>query len=125
VIFGDIKKEAVMSDCLFCKIIRKEIPSEIVYQDDFITIFKDINPAAPVHLLVIPNDHITSLQATGEEDQLLLGKLFFGAKKAAEQAGIAETGYRLIVNNGPDAHQEIPHLHLHVLGGGKMQHPMG
>ena len=114
-----------MSDCLFCKIIRKEIPSEIAYQDDFITIIKDINPAAPVHLLVIPNDHISSLQTMGEENELLLGKLFTGAKKAAEKAGIAESGYRLIVNNGPDAHQEVLHLHMHVLGGGKMQYPMG
>lgn len=114
-----------MSDCLFCKIISKEIPSDILYQDDFITIFKDINPAAPVHLLVIPNEHISSVQAMGEEDELLLGKLFTGAKQAAEKAGIAESGYRLIVNNGPDAHQEVLHLHMHVLGGGKMQHPMG
>jgi len=114
-----------MSDCLFCKIVSKEIPSDIVYQDDFITIFKDINPAAPVHLLVIPNDHISSVQAIGEEDELLLGKLFTGAKNAAEKAGISESGYRLIVNNGPDAHQEVLHLHMHVLGGAKMQHPMG
>ena len=114
-----------MSDCLFCKIVSKEIPSDIIYQDDFITIFKDINPAAPVHLLVIPNDHISSIQAMGKEDELLLGKLFAGAKNSAEKAVIAESGYRLIVNNGPDAHQEVLHLHLHVLGGGKMQHPMG
>ena len=114
-----------MSDCLFCKIIKKEIPSEIVYEDDFITIFKDINPAAPVHLLVVPKAHISSVQAMKAEDEPLLGKLFTAAKKAAEDAGIAETGYRLIVNNGPDAGQEILHLHMHVLGGGKMQHPMG
>lgn len=114
-----------MSGCLFCKIIAKEIPSEIVYEDDFITIFKDINPAAPVHLLVVPNAHISSVQAMKTEDELLLGKLFSAAKKAAEDAGIAETGYRLIVNNGPDAGQEIFHLHMHVLGGAKMQHPMG
>ena len=114
-----------MSDCLFCKIISKEIPSDIVYQDDFITIFKDINPAAPVHLLVVPNAHIPSIQGILEEDELLMGKMFSGAKAAAEDAGIAGTGYRLIVNNGPDAGQEIPHLHMHVLGGGKMKHPMG
>lgn len=114
-----------MSECLFCKIIRKEIPSEIIYQDDFISIFKDINPAAPVHLLVVPNAHLTSVQEMEEDDELLLGKLFSGAKKAAELTGITETGYRLIVNNGPDARQEVLHLHMHVLGGGKMQHPMG
>ena len=114
-----------MSDCLFCKIINKEIPSEIMYENDHITVFKDINPAAPVHLLVVPNTHIPSVQAMETEDELLLGKLFSGAKTAAELTGISETGYRLIVNNGPDARQEILHLHLHVLGGSIMKHPMG
>lgn len=114
-----------MSDCLFCKIVKKEIPSEIVYQDEFLTIFKDINPAAPVHLLVIPNAHIVSVQEAQEKDENLLGKLFLGAKKAAEIAGITESGYRLIINNGPDAHQVIFHLHMHVLGGAKMRHSMG
>ncbi len=114
-----------MSDCLFCKIISREIPSEMVYQDEFITIFKDINPAAPVHLLIIPNTHISSVQEMDYRDENLLGKLFSGAKLAAELAGIAESGYRLIVNNGPDGGQVVLHLHMHVLGGGKMQHPMG
>lgn len=114
-----------MSDCLFCKIIKNEIPSEMVYQDDQISIFKDINPAAPVHLLVVPNAHIPSVQAIEEKDETLLGKLFSGAKLAAEGAGIGEAGYRLIVNNGPDGGQVIPHLHMHLLGGGKMRHPMG
>ena len=114
-----------MNDCLFCRIIRKEIPSEIIYQDDMITVFKDINPAAPVHLLVIPNKHIPSVCEMDEKDEIIFGKLFSAAKAAAEQMGIAETGYRLIINNGPDAHQEIPHVHMHVLGGGKMKHPMG
>ena len=114
-----------MSECLFCKTVKKEIPSEIVYENEFISVFKDINPAAPVHLLVVPKSHIPSVQAMGPEDENLMGKLFSGAKTAAVQAGIAETGYRLIINNGPDARQEILHLHLHVLGGGKMKHPMG
>jgi histidine triad (HIT) family protein len=114
-----------MSDCLFCKIVNKEIPSEMIYQDDHISIFKDINPAAPVHLLVIPNAHLPSISAAEEKDEGLLGKLFLGAKLAAEQAGISESGYRLIINNGPDGNQVIPHLHLHVLGGAKMRHPMG
>ena len=114
-----------MSECLFCKILNKEIPSDITYQDDEITIFKDINPAAPVHLLIIPNKHISSIQEMGEGDDLILGKLFSGAKKAAEDAGIAESGYRLIINNGPDGRQEIFHIHMHLLGGAKMKHPMG
>ena len=114
-----------MTDCLFCKIIQKEIPSEILFQDESITVFKDINPAAPVHLLVIPNKHIPSVRDMGTEDEVILGKLFSGAKAAAENLGISESGYRLIVNNGPDAHQEIFHIHMHVLGGEKMKHPMG
>jgi histidine triad (HIT) family protein len=118
-------KEIEMSDCLFCKIVRKEIPSDMVYQDDDITIFKDINPAAPVHLLVIPNLHIPSVQDMEEEHEQLFGKLFLRAKEAAVEAGIDESGYRLIVNNGPDGRQEIHHIHMHVLGGAKMQHPMG
>ncbi len=114
-----------MSDCLFCKIIQKEIPSEITYQDDQITIFKDINPAAPVHLLIIPNKHIPSVQSMEEGDDLILGKLFSGAQKAAEDAGIAESGYRLIINSGPDGKQVIFHIHMHLLGGAEMKHPMG
>jgi histidine triad (HIT) family protein len=114
-----------MADCLFCKIIQKEIPSEIIHQDDDITIFKDINPAAPVHLLVIPNKHIPSVTEMTAVDEMILGKLFSGAKRAAEMVGIDKTGYRLIVNTGPDAHQEIFHIHMHLLGGGVMKHPMG
>jgi histidine triad (HIT) family protein len=114
-----------MSECLFCKIVSKEIPSDMIYQDEFITIFKDINPAAPVHLLVIPNLHIASVQEMETEHEQLFGKLFLGAKKAAEEASIAESGYRLIVNTGPDGRQEIHHIHMHMLGGAKMQHPMG
>jgi len=114
-----------MADCLFCKIIHKEIPSEIIYQDEDLTIFKDINPAAPVHLLIVPNQHLASVREMESGDELLLGKMFSGAKMAAEMSGIDQTGYRLIVNNGPDAHQEVLHIHMHLLGGGKMKHPMG
>jgi len=114
-----------MADCLFCKIVQKEIPSEIIHQDDTITVFKDINPSAPVHLLVIPNKHIPSVTEMTPVDELILGKLFSGAKRAAENIGIDKTSYRLIVNNGPDAHQEIFHIHMHLLGGGEMKHPMG
>ena len=114
-----------MKDCLFCKISKKEIPSEIVYQDEILTVFKDINPAAPIHLLIIPNKHIVSVQEMEPGDEKILGKLFSAAKKAAEESGISDSGYRLIINNGPDAHQEILHLHLHLMGGGKMKHPMG
>ena len=103
-----------MSDCLFCKIIHKEIPSEIILQDENITVFKDINPAAPVHLLIIPNQHIPSVREMEADDDIVLGKLFSAAKKAAEVTGVNETGYRLIVNDGPDAHQEIFHIQRHL-----------
>ena len=114
-----------MANCLFCKIIKKEISSEIIHQDEEITVFKDINPAAPVHLLVIPNKHIPSVREMTTADELILGKLFSGAKQSAEKLGIDKSGYRLIVNNGPDSHQEIFHVHMHLLGGGEMKHPMG
>jgi len=114
-----------MTDCLFCKIIQKEIPSDIIYEDESITVFKDINPAAPIHLLIIPNQHISSVREMTPADESTMGKLFTGAKNAAEIMGIMETGYRLIVNNGTDAHQEIFHIHMHLLGGGEMKHPMG
>ncbi len=114
-----------MENCLFCKIVRKEIASETVYQDDDIMVFKDINPAAPVHLLIIPNRHIASVRDMSAADELVLGKLFSGAKHSAEMIGIDRSGYRLIVNTGPDAHQEVFHIHMHLLGGGAMKHPMG
>jgi histidine triad (HIT) family protein len=114
-----------MSDCLFCKIVQKEIPSEIIFQDQDITVFKDINPAAPVHLLVIPNQHIASVQEVDQADEMILGKLFTAAKEAAEITGVDKSGFRLIINNGPDAHQEIFHIHMHLLGGSMMKHPMG
>jgi len=114
-----------MTDCLFCKIIHREIPAEVTFQDEVITVFKDIHPAAPVHFLIVPNKHIASVKEMDEGDEELLGKLFSAAKAAAERAGIAASGYRLIINNGPDAHQEIFHIHMHLLGGAKMKHPMG
>lgn len=114
-----------MKDCLFCKIIDQEIPSDTVYQDDLVTVFKDINPAAPVHLLIVPNQHISSVNDVSEDDRVVLGHLFTTARKVASSVGIQETGFRLIVNTGPDAHQEVFHIHMHLLGGGKMEHPMG
>ena len=114
-----------MADCLFCKIINKEIPSDLVHQDDLVTVFKDINPAAPVHLLIVPNKHISSVIEMEDVDEEVMGRLFSTAKKVAEDLGINQSGYRLIVNNGPDGRQEIHHLHMHLLGGAIMKHPMG
>lgn len=112
-------------DCLFCKIIAGEIPSEKVFEDELVTAFRDINPVAPTHILIIPNKHIASINDLGPDDESLVGHLFTVAKKLAQKEGINESGYRLIINTGADGGQIIFHLHLHLIGGHKMQHPMG
>ena len=109
-----------MNDCIFCKIINKEIPSSIVYEDDEILAFKDINPVAPVHILVIPKKHIASLIDLNKEDELIIGKIYTAINKIAEQEGIDSKGFRVIVNCGEDGGQEVKHLHFHVLGGKKL-----
>lgn len=113
------------SDCLFCRIIAGDIPSTTVYQDDEIYAFRDINPAAPTHVLVIPREHINGIGAAEDQQQLLLGKLLISAKKIAEQLGLAENGYRLVINNGEQGGQTVYHLHLHILGGRDMTWPPG
>lgn len=114
-----------MSDCIFCKIIAGEIPSTQVYSDDVVTAFRDIKPAAPTHILIIPNRHIASVNDLTIDDEQVMGHLFAAAKQISAQEGIAEFGYRLIMNTGPDGRQEVLHIHLHLLGGKKMVHPMG
>ncbi len=114
-----------MTDCIFCKIIAGDIPSAKVYSDELVTAFRDINPAAPTHILIIPNRHIASINELNPEDEQLVGHLFSIAKTLAVQEGIAESGYRLIINTGPGGGQVVYHLHLHLLGGGKMRYPMG
>ena len=109
-----------MNNCIFCKIIKKEIPSNIVYEDNEILAFRDINPVAPVHILVIPKKHLASLVDLKEEDELLIGKIYTVINKIAEQEGIAEKGFRVIVNCGEDGGQEVKHLHFHILGGKKL-----
>lgn len=108
-----------MEDCIFCKIIKKEIPSTILYEDDEIIAFKDINPAAPIHILVIPKKHIPSLVELEKEDELLIGRIYTVINKLAEMQGVKEKGYRVIVNCGKDAGQEVEHLHFHLLAGAK------
>lgn len=108
-----------MEDCIFCKIIRKEIPATILYEDDEIIAFKDINPAAPIHILVIPKKHIPSLVELEKEDELLIGKIYTVINRLAEMQGVKENGYRVIVNCGKDAGQEVGHLHFHLLAGTK------
>ena len=105
---------------IFSKIIAKEIPAAIVYQDDLVTAFKDINPAAPVHILIVPNIEIASTNDVQPDQETLLGHLFVVAKLVAKEQGVATSGYRLIVNNGPDSGQEVPHLHMHLIGGRKL-----
>jgi histidine triad (HIT) family protein len=114
-----------MSDCVFCKIVTGEITSTQVYDDDQVIAFRDINPVAPVHVLIIPKSHIPSVNDLSDNDELLMGHLLNIAKKIAEQEGIAQSGYRLIINTGPDGRQDVFHIHLHLLGGQVMRHPMG
>ena len=109
-----------MNDCIFCKIINKEIPSSTVYEDNEILAFRDINPAAPIHILVIPKKHISSLVDLKEEDELVVGKIYTVINKIAKQEGIDEKGFRVIVNCGEDGGQEVKHLHFHILGGKKL-----
>lgn len=105
---------------IFSKIIAREIPAEIVYQDGQVTAFKDIHPIAPVHILIVPNKEIATVNDVTPDDEQMLGHLFTAAKEIARQMGIAESGYRLLVNCKGDAGQEVFHLHMHLLGGRKL-----
>ncbi|ACL22298.1 histidine triad nucleotide-binding protein [Desulfitobacterium hafniense] len=106
-----------MSECIFCKIINKEIPSQVVFEDEHVLAFKDINPVAPVHLLVIPKKHRESLNDIDVADEALLGHILVVAKKLAQESGIADSGYRVVNNCGDDGGQVVKHLHFHVIGG--------
>lgn len=107
-------------ETIFSKIIRKEIPADIIYQDDLVTAFRDINPQAPVHILIVPNKLIPTVDDVTQEDELALGRLFTVAARIAKDEGIAEDGYRLIVNCRNHGGQEVYHLHIHLLGGRKL-----
>ncbi len=106
-----------MEDCLFCKIVDGTIPSAKVYEDEDVLAFKDINPQAPVHVLIIPKRHISGADKLKRSDDKLLGKLVAVANQLAKELGISETGYRLISNIGDDAGQSVHHLHIHLIGG--------
>ncbi|MDG2991469.1 histidine triad nucleotide-binding protein [Candidatus Synechococcus calcipolaris G9] len=112
------------NDTIFAKIIRREIPADIVYEDDLALAFKDVNPQAPVHILVIPKQPIPQLSAAVPEDHRVLGHLLLTVKRVAEQVGLTQ-GYRVVINNGQDAGQSVDHLHLHILGGRSLQWPPG
>ena len=106
-----------MKDCLFCKIANKEQDADIVAEGDDFIAFEDINPKAPVHVLIVPKKHVSSVNNVKEEDKELMGNLFLAAQKVAEKKGVKEQGYRLIVNTGKKAGQEVEHLHLHLISG--------
>ncbi|MEJ5251329.1 MAG: histidine triad nucleotide-binding protein [Chthonomonadetes bacterium] len=114
-----------MDDCIFCRIAQKQIPSICVYEDEHIYAFKDINPQAPVHILVIPKEHITDVDALQEEHDALAGKLLRIAAHIAREMKINRTGYRLVANVGPHAGQSVFHLHIHLIGGRQMTWPPG
>ncbi len=105
------------ADNLFLKIVRGEIPADVVYRDELVTAFRDISPQAPVHVLIVPNHAVESAAEAGPADEPALGRLFTAARRIAEQEGLIEDGYRLIVNCGPHGGQEVPQLHLHLMGG--------
>lgn len=111
--------------CLFCNIANKVIPSNVLFEDDDLLAFHDITPQAPIHVLVIPKRHVASLAEAIEADAALLGKLSLAAKRVAVETGVAESGFRVVMNSGPDAGQSVSHLHLHVLGGRAMAWPPG
>ena len=114
-----------MDGCIFCKIVNKEIPSKIVYEDKDILAFKDINPQAPTHILLIPREHFASLNAVPEERKEILSSLLLKARQIAEEKGIAQSGYRIVLNTERDSGQEVFHIHLHLLGGRRMHWPPG
>lgn len=110
------------ADCIFCKIVAGQIPSSKVYEDDQVLAFHDIQPMAPVHVLVIPKQHIASVNELHAEHAALLGNLFAAVQKVARELGVAETGYRTVTNTGKDSGQVVHHLHFHVMGGKQLGH---
>ena len=111
--------------CIFCEIINKNIPSEIVFEDDEIMAFRDVDPRAPVHILIIPKRHISGLSDAKESDKELMGRICLAAAEIAEREGINLSGYRLVANTGSDAGQAVDHLHFHLLGGRALGWPPG
>lgn len=111
--------------CIFCRIVRGAAPAKVLYQDNLVTAFRDIHPQAPTHVQIVPNRHIPAVAAVTPADAELLGRMIAVANHLATKEGIAQSGYRLIINNGPQAGQSVNHLHLHLLGGRRMGWPPG
>jgi len=114
-----------MSDCIFCKIANGDIPSTKVYENEYVYAFRDLEPVAPTHVLIIPKEHIQSLDYMNESNIELLGKLMLAAKEIAKLEGLSESGYRVVNNNGENGGQTVNHFHLHLVGGRSMQWPPG
>jgi len=112
-------------ECIFCRIVAGEIPGEIIYQDEEVIAFRDINPQAPIHLLLIPRKHIPSLAHLSEAGSSLIGHMVAIANQLAKKEGVSESGYRLVINCGEEGGQLVPHLHLHLLGGRRLSGELG
>ncbi len=112
-------------DCLFCKMVKGEIKPDVVYEDEHVLAFRDINPQGPTHILVIPKEHIPTINDLEDRHAEVMGRLFLAAKKVAESEGIAESGYRTVINCNKHGGQEVYHIHLHVIGGRQMTWPPG
>ena len=112
-------------NCIFCKIVAKEIPATIIYEDDLVIAFDDLNPQAPIHKLIIPKTHIATINDLKEDEKLLIGHMLYAAKELAHELNIADNGYRTLFNCNRAGGQEVYHIHLHLLGGRNMQWPPG
>ena len=120
-----VKEVKDMSECIFCKIAKKEIPAQIVYEDETILVFKDLSPVAPVHYLMIPKVHIQSIHHMNPEHIELVGSMLSKVNSIVSETGIAESGYRVVTNIGVEGGQTVDHLHFHIIGGRNMQWPPG
>lgn len=112
-------------DCIFCRIVAGDVPSNQVYHDDLVTAFRDIHPLAPTHILIIPNEHIVNTNDLTSEQAGMAARMLTVVPEIARKEGVAEKGYRLILNAGPDGNQVVMHMHMHLLGGHRMKYPMG
>jgi len=112
-------------ECIFCQIVAGKVPSEVLYQDEKVIAFRDINPQAPVHLIIIPKNHIPSLTHLSEAQLPIIGRMVNAANELAKKEGISESGYRLVINCGKEGGQLVPHLHMHLLGGKKLSDELG
>jgi len=114
-----------MTDCLFCKMVTREIKADIVFEDNDVLAFRDINPQAPLHVLIVPKQHISTLNDLQDADDALVGKLYLAAKKIAAENGVSDEGYRTVINCNEAAGQTVFHIHLHLLGGRQLSWPPG